>query len=174
MRVRKIIIIIVSFVIFSNIAIAVENIMYFDVQKVVALSKAGKSVKSQIEKINKSNTTEFNKIEDKLKKDEKALVAKKNVLSKEDFQKELNKLKVDIEKYKQTRNMKINETSIKGMDATKKILTLLTPILGKYAQENNITLVLDKKNVIIGRSEQDATDTILTIIDKEIKVFSIK
>ena len=101
---KIIITIISSLIFFSNILYAETNIAYFDVDKVLSTSKVGKSLTSQIRKLNKSNTEKFNKIEEKLKDEDKALLAKKNILSKEDFIKEFNKLKMDVAKYKKTRN----------------------------------------------------------------------
>ena len=120
---KIIITIISSLIFFSNILYAETNIAYFDVDKVLSTSKVGKSLTSQIRKLNKSNTEKFNKIEEKLKDEDKALLAKKNILSKEDFIKEFNKLKMDVAKYKKTRNTNIKETSIKGVNGTKKLLS---------------------------------------------------
>ena len=171
---KIIITIISSLIFFSNILYAETNIAYFDVDKVLSNSMVGKSLTSQIRKLNKSNTEKFNKIEEKLKDEDKALLAKKNILSKEDFIKEFNKLKMDVAKYKKTRNTNIKETSIKGVNGTKKLLSIMSPILAKYAVENNISIILDKKNIIIGKTELDITDKILKLIDEKIKPFNLK
>ena len=43
----------------------------------------------------------------------------------------------------------------------------INPILGKYAADNNISFIL-QKNIIMGKTEPDITDDVLTIIDKEV------
>jgi len=81
---------------------------------------------------------------------------------------------MDVAKYKKKRNTDIKETSIKGVNGTKKFLSIMSPILAKYAVENNISIILDKKNIIIGKTELDITDKILKLIDEKIKPFNLK
>ena len=53
-------------------------------------------------------------------------------------------------------------------------LKLINPILTKYSTENEISIILQKKNLIIGKTELDITDKIIIIINDEIKEFKIK
>ena len=52
---------------------------------------------------------------------------------------------------------------------SKKILDLLNPILTNYVENNNITLVVEKKTVLIGKKNLDITVDILEIINLETK-----
>ena len=94
----------------SNLILAENKIVYLNVDKVMAISKAGKSLKTQLDKIHKLNIKNFKKIEEKLKKDEKTLIAKKNILSQEDFKKEFDKLRNEAQKYQQKRSKSIIST----------------------------------------------------------------
>jgi len=175
MNLKKAVFIIISFFIFSlNPSLAEVNLVYFDVEKVISNSAAGKSVKSQMEKINKSNIEKFRKKEEQQKNDEKNIIAKKNILSKEDFQKEVIKLKQDVSKYNKERNTIIKDTSIKGVKAMQKIVNLMNPILSDYAKEKNILIILDKKNIVMGKTELDITSDILKVVDKKVKTFTVK
>lgn len=175
MNLKKAAFIIISFFIFSlNTSSAEVNLVYFDVDNVLSNSAAGKSVKSQMEKINKSNIEKFKKKEKQLKKDEQNIIAKKNILSEKDIQKEIIKLKQDVSQYTKERNAIIKDTSIKGIKAMKKIVNLMNPILSDYAEEKKITIILDKKNIVIGKTELDITGDILKLVDKKIKTFTVK
>ena len=44
----------------------------------------------------------------------------------------------------------------------------LEPIIDTYIRENNISLVLDKKDMIGGMKEIDITSTIIEKLDKEL------
>ena len=50
-----------------------------------------------------------------------------------------------------------------------KILKELKPILADYSKENSISLVLRKKNIIIGKNELDITDDIIQLLNNKIK-----
>ena len=63
-------------------------------------------------------------------------------------------------------NNKFNEIKIKN---TKKVLEILNPIIKKYVEKNEISIVLPKKNIIVGRKNLDITNVIIKILDGEIK-----
>ena len=60
------------------------------------------------------------------------------------------------------------------IDSTKKLLKLINPILVNYSNEKSISLILNKKNLVIGKTEFDITDEIIKIINNEIKKFKIQ
>ena len=60
------------------------------------------------------------------------------------------------------------------VENTNNLLKLINPILAKYSTEKKISIILQKKNLIIGKTELDITDEIIKIIDSEIKEFKIK
>ena len=60
------------------------------------------------------------------------------------------------------------------IDNTNKLLQLITPILAKYADKKSISMILQKKNLIIGKTELDITDEVIMIVNTEVKEFNIK
>ena len=57
---------------------------------------------------------------------------------------------------------------------TNKLLKLINPILVKFTNDNEISIIFQKKNLIIGKTELDITDEIIVIINNEINEFKIK
>ena len=53
------------------------------------------------------------------------------------------------------------------------MLKNLNPILGKYMEENNITVVIDKKNVLMGNKKFEITSQIIEILNKDLKSLNI-
>ena len=145
------------------------KIAYVDIDKIISESKVGKKIHKKIEssiaKINK----ELEKDEKKLKTQEEEILKQKNIISKEEIDKKINKLKIDINTYRNKKNDFNSKISQKRLSATSEIVVYLNKILGKYAAENSISLIIQKKNIVIGVAEMDITDPILKIFDKEIK-----
>ena len=50
-----------------------------------------------------------------------------------------------------------------------KILKDLSPILAEFSKENNISIIIDKKNIIVGKTELNITEKILNVLDSKIK-----
>ena len=59
-------------------------------------------------------------------------------------------------------------------NAAKKILDILNLILSEYSAKNSISLIIDKKNIIIGKSELDVTNQIMELLNKKIKKVDLK
>ena len=57
---------------------------------------------------------------------------------------------------------------------TLKILKLINPILVEFSEDNSISFILQKKNLIIGKTELDITEKIIKIVNKKIPEFKIQ
>ena len=63
---------------------------------------------------------------------------------------------------------KIEELNKIGNGARSQILEALQPILAKYAEKNDISIIVDKKNVIVGKTNLDITKTIIDELNKKL------
>ena len=141
--------------------------------KVISTSKAGSSVLKQLSNLNNKNIEFLNKEEKKFKENETKLISQKNIISETEFQTKVNELKTEFKIFnKKKKEIIINFNQLKA-DNTNKLLKLINPILVKYSNDNKISFILQKKNLIIGKTEFDITDDILKIINNDIKEFDI-
>jgi outer membrane protein len=62
----------------------------------------------------------------------------------------------------------INNLNNQRLSVTAKMITLIRPILSEYSDKNSISLIIDKKYIIIGKTVLDITDDILLIVDEKI------
>ena len=145
-----------------------EQIVYINIEKIMKESKAGKQIIQQISKDNQTNINKFKKIEEDLKKQEQDLISKQNVISENEFKQKLESLKKEISEYRTKRQNIIQETTKKRLQASAKFSNEIKPILGDYAAENNISIIVQKKNIIMGKKELDITSDILKIVDEKI------
>ena len=58
--------------------------------------------------------------------------------------------------------------------AMKKILKEVTIVLSEYSSKNELTFIIDQKNIIIGKSELNVTNKVLKLVDSRIKKVSLK
>ena len=150
-----------------------QKIVYLNVDKIMQQSSAGKSIKKQLENLYNKNLERFKKSDDILKTKEKKLIAQKNILSQEDFQKELSSLRVEIINFQKEQAKVRDDINKLRVTATNKLISQLSPILQEYAKKNSVSLILQKKNIVMGKKEIEITDEILEITNKEIKNINI-
>ena len=168
MKIRSLLLLI-FFIFFSKISLSHEkSIVYIDLNKIMNNSIAGKSITSQLENNHKKNISKFKKIEEELKKKEAEIISQKNVITKEEFEKKIIDLRDKANKFRKERSNNINNLNNQRLEATAKMITLLRPILSEFSDKNSISLIIDKKNIIIGKTLLDITDDILKIIDEKI------
>ena len=159
----------VFFIFFSKISLSHEkSIVYIDLNKIMNNSIAGKSITSQLENNHKKNISKFKVIEEKLKKEEAEIISQKNIITKEEFEKKIIDLRDKANKFRKERNDNINNLNNQRLEATSKMITLVRPILSEFSDKNSISLIIDKKNIIIGKTLLDITDDILKIVDEKI------
>ena len=170
----KFLTIIIVFFLLQNSNLLAEKIVYLNMEKIMKSSKAGKFIIKKINETNKKNLEKFKKIEVDLKNNEQDLIAKKNILSEEEFKKKFDSLNKKINDYKILRQNSIQDITIKRKNASSEFFKKINPILGKYATDNEISFILQKKNIIMGKTELDITDDILKIVDKEISTIKFE
>ena len=164
----KNIIIFFTIILFFTKANSQENVVYVDIDYIMTNSKVGKSLNSKIEKTHKNNISFFEKKEKELKKNEQDIIKQKNIIDKSEFQKKINELRDQASEYRKLRKEKIDKVTKQRLTATGKIIKELKPILAQYADENSISIIIQKKNIIIGKSNLDITPQILSLLDKKI------
>ena len=145
------------------------TILFVDMDKIISQSNAGKKVQKTINKLIKKENEKYDKKESNLKDEENEILKQKNILSKEELDKKIKNFQVNLNDFRNERakfNRSINK---KNLEATNKMVNEINKILTKYASENSISLVIQKKNIIIGKSELDITDKILEEFNNTVK-----
>ena len=143
------------------------QIAYIDINLILNTSKVGKSLNVFIKKLEDDDLTRYKLIETELIKKEKEIISQQNILKKEQFQSKLTKLSTEIQKYRSDKKMSSEKLNKIRFDKTKEILKVLNPIITKYVDSNAISIVLPKKNIIVGKKNLDITEQIITLLDNK-------
>ena len=172
----KKILFVITLIFFSliNTLKANNGIVFVDMDSVISISKPGSNILKQLKNLKDENLRYFEKNEKSLKTKEEKIIKQKNILSTEDFQSKVNELKLEIKKYNEDRNNKIKKYNEIKSNNTKKLIGLIDPILINYSKNQSISMILQKKNLIVGKSEFDITEEIIELVNKDIKEFKIK
>ena len=165
----KKIITLLLFFFYINPVLADKNIVYLDIQYIIDNSNLGKFYKTKI-KIKQDNNNEILQSEQKkLKEKEQEINNQKNILKKEELNKQFVEFNNLVVKYKELRKELNNSIVKEKKNYSTEILSILNPLLTNYVENNNIHLVVDKKNILVGIKSLDITNTLLDILNKETK-----
>ena len=156
------------FILVCTYAHAEQKIVVLDLKYVLNNSKAGKGAQDYLRNSLNNNEKKFADMEKKLKKEENDLLAKKTVLSKEEYTKKSDSLRKKVIDYQSERKLILEKITKQRADARQKLIKTIDPILKDYIQQNEITLLIDKKNVIMGNADLDITNIIIEKLNKEL------
>ena len=149
------------------------KIAFIEMDTLMNQSLAGKSLVEQLNKIDSNNKKYFSKQEEKLKLEKDKISSQKNVLSKEEYEKKVKTLNDEYLEFQNEVKKKIDSTKSKRDKGLKKILDELNKLLAEYSKKNNLTFIIDQKNIIIGRTDLNITSEILKLIDSKLKKVSL-
>ena len=162
------------FLIFSSITYGQEKIVYLDTNYLLSQSEVGKYVNSKLKKINDKNNEEFKKIELNIKSSEENILKQKNILKKENYEIKISDLKIKYKTYQEQRKKKNADLTQLRNKAGNEILKHINEILTKYSQNESISLIIEKKNVVIGKTDLDVTSDVLSLLNKKIKKIELQ
>ena len=137
-------------------------------------SKAGINANKKFENELKNSVENFEIIKNDLKKEETNLIAQKNILSKDEYQKKINQLRERTKEYRTNRKIKVDKLRNRKISISRNFYRSVNPIIADYAASKSISIVIQKKNIIIGKTELDITNQILKIINNKLKEIKLK
>lgn len=159
------------FLIFISLSISHvrAEIVYIDINFILKNSQLGKSLNNYLTKIENENSEKYNKIENELIKKEKSLIAQQNILDNNEFQKKLKILSNEVQKFRSDKKKSIENFKEIRIKKTREILEILNPIITNYVEKNSISIVVPKKNIVVGRKNLDITNQIIILLNNENK-----
>ena len=166
--------ILVIFLLFTNQAFSEQKIAFIDMDKVISTSKSGSSILKQLTDLNKKNLKFLKDEEKKFKEKETKLISQKNIISENDFKNKVSEIKTEIKNYNLNRNKMLADFNKLKIDNTNNLLKLINPILVKFSNDKEIAIILQKKDLVVAKTQLDITDEVIKIVNTEIIEFNIK
>ncbi len=156
------------FILFFN-SNSKADIAYIDIDLILNKSKVGKFLNNYVDEINSKNISRYTKVENRLLEKEQLLIAQQNILNKEEFEKQFTNLSKEVQTFRTEKRASLEKLKKFKIENTKEILKVLNPIITNYVNFKSISIVIPKKNIIVGKKNLDITDDIIELLDKDIQ-----
>ena len=167
----KKLILIISFVFLIGIpAHSSQNVRFADIDLIIQNSEIGKKTLSKIERVNESNIEKLNNFQKQLKEREDEIKIKKNIISEEEFKKEVEILQGKLKDFKKKKNLMVKDFSNLKKKELKALFAKINPIIQNYMDENSIEILINRKNIFIGSVKSDLTEVLIKEINSKIKI----
>ncbi len=157
------------FFFFTGLSQSNEKIVYLDVDFVLANSDKGKIILSNLEEKNKENIKILQSKEKILKDQETQIIKQKNIISEDSYKEKVNNLKNKIDIFKKDKDKLVKNFNQLRQQEINEFIKLVDQILGEYVEKNAIDLVLNKKDILMGKNKYNITNEILELVNKSNK-----
>jgi len=164
----KIYIILISFFVVSNSY--ANKIVFIDMDYILNQSIMGQNISQILEKEEKKTTDELNKIEKNLKIEEKQIISKKNILTDDQFRKLIQDFQIKVNNFNSKKEKNFNLLNKKKINLTKDFIDQIDPIFIEFVKKNSISIILKKKDILIGDTNLDKTLEFLNLVNEKINV----
>ena len=151
-----------------------DKVSYLDIDFILTNTIAGKALLINLQKQEEVKINEFKINDEKFKNDEKKILGKKNLVSDEELNKAMRELKINFQKYNETKKIEIENLKKKRNKNIISFINSINPIIEKYMTDNSIYMLIDKKNVFIANNNYDITKKLIELIDNQNKTIEIK
>ena len=166
---KKLTLVIFFLIVSNNLSFASQNVRFADIDLIVQNSEIGKKTLSKIEKVNKSNIEKLSNFQKQLKESENEIKIKKNIISEEEFKKEVENLKNQITNFNKKKDLMVKDFSDLKKNELNALFAKINPIIQNYMNENSIEILINSKNIFIGSIKSDLTQVLIDEINSKIE-----
>jgi len=161
--------ILIILVLFSNNVKAETKIVFIDIDYLMKNSNIGKISLKKLENLNNKNINILKENEKKLKQEENLLIQKRDIISQEEFEKEIKMLRAKIKEFNTKKEEMVKDYNKYKSQELNITLEKFNKKIQEFMSQNSIEMVLDKNNIYIGKVSSDITKEVLIQIDNEFK-----
>lgn len=147
-------------------------ILILNQAQVLAQSKAGQSMRPQLEKLQEEANQELNAEAQQIAKEGEDLKKQKDLMAEDVWVEKAKQLNARQNNLPAMRDVKVRELSLSEQKAVNDINQALEPILKKIVDSRGATLLLDRSAVMYASVDTDITAEVISELDK--KLTSVK
>ena len=166
---KKIFLFFFLFIFIFNSKISFGNTVFIDIDFVIKNSNIGKITLKKLETLNNQNIEKLKNKQSELKNLENELNNKKNIISSDEFNKELKGLEAKFKNFNSEKEKMVNNFKSEQNKEISSVLKKINSVIQNYMNNNSIELVLDKKNIFVGKVSSDITEKILIEVNNKFR-----
>ena len=165
---------ILSFGKYAATAHAETKIAVVDIDRVLVVSKAAKSIKKQVDEKREAFLKQVKEQEDKLRAEQKKIEEQRADMSKEELMnkaQEFEKRRIEARNTLQKKKAGLDKSYSKAMN---RLTETITEVCQQLADEKEIDLIITRQNIIIGSNSLDITPEVMELMDKKLPSLSLE
>jgi len=145
-----------------------------DVEKIVKESSAMRDIQAKVSKKQDEYQKEVTKKQNELEAEQKRIEGKRNVLSKEAFEKESHGFEKKVDDLKTFVDRKQNSLKKASLDSMSKVNDKIKDIIAEISKEKELDVIMPAAQTLYFKDDLDVTDEVLKRLNKKITKVDVK
>ncbi len=150
------------------------SLAVLDVEKIVKESTAMRDIQSKVSKKQGEYQKEVDKKQKDLEAEQKKIEGKRNVLSKEAFEKESKKFEEKVTELKALVEKKQSSLKKASVDSMSKVNEKVKEIIAEVSKEKDLDVIVPAAQTLFFKDGLDISEEVLTRLNKKITKVDVK
>jgi Skp family chaperone for outer membrane proteins len=146
-----------------------DKIKFIDLDSLLEKSTIGKKIINNLNDTNNNNLKLLKPKEKKIIKDKNEINKQKNIISNEELKIKIDEYQKEVLIFQNEKKQLIENFNKKKQKQINDFFNQVTPIINEYMEKNDISIIFDKKNIFIAKSDSNITSEIINLINERLK-----
>mgnify|MGYP006430030893 FL=1 len=144
-------------------------IKFIDVDSLLEKSIIGKNIINDLNTTNQNNLKLLKPKEEEIKESQNEINKQKNIISSDELNIKIDEYKKKVLIFQNEKKKLIENFNKQKQKQINDFFNQVTPIINEYMEKNDISIIFDKKNIFIAKSDSNITSEIINLINERLK-----
>jgi outer membrane protein len=146
-----------------------DKIKFIDLDSLIEKTIIGKKIIEDLNIINNNNLKLLKSKEDIIKKKQNEINTQKNIISSDELKIKIEDYQKQLSEFQNERQKLIANFNNQKQEKINDIFNQVTPTINEYMKEKDLSIIFDKKNIFIAKSDSNITQDIINLINNKFK-----
>ena len=146
-----------------------DKIKFIDLDSLLEKSTIGKKIINNLSDTNSKNSKLLKTKEGKIIKNKNEINKQKNIISNEELKIKIDEYQKEVLVFQNEKKQLIENFNKQKQKQINDFFNQVTPIINEYMEKNDISIIFDKKNIFIAKSDSNITSEIINLINERLK-----
>ena len=146
-----------------------DKIKFIDLDSMLEKTTIGKKIINDLNILNNNNLESLKPMEDIIRNKQKEINIQKNIISNDELKIKIDEYQKQVREFQNERNQVVDNFNKQKQEKINDFFNQVTPIINDYMKEKDLSIIFDKKNIFIAKSDSNITTDIINLINDKFK-----
>jgi Skp family chaperone for outer membrane proteins len=146
-----------------------DKIKFIDLDSMLEKTTIGKKIINDLNILNNNNLESLKPKEDIIKNKQNEINIQKNIISNDELKIKIDEYQKQVREFQNERKQLVDNFNKQKQEKINDFFNQVTPTINEYMKEKDLSIIFDKKNIFIAKSDSNITQDIINLINDKFK-----